>query len=261
MSLPSLQYGLFTSYFPPSQGQQPGEHESLLLLLFFFFNKFIYLFLAALGLRCCAGFLQLRPAGATLRCGARASHHSAFSCCGARALGMWASIVVACELSSCGSWDLERRLGSCGTWAQLLRGTWDLPGPGLEPVSPALAGGFLTTAPPGKSMNLFCMNFHVPTATEIMGIKEDTGSAPPLYLLNSSAHFAMKVCCSGSGHFILAFSLDPTSTHSGSGCASSFLRKSQLLLWNSFFDSRHCCLFTTWRLGGTKRNTPVATAM
>ena len=27
---------------------------------------------------------------------------------------------------------------------------WDLPGPGLEPVSPALAGGFLTTAPPGK---------------------------------------------------------------------------------------------------------------
>ena len=30
---------------------------------------------------------------------------------------------------------------------------WDLPGPGLEPVSPALAGGFLTTAPPGKSPN------------------------------------------------------------------------------------------------------------
>ena len=28
---------------------------------------------------------------------------------------------------------------------------WDLPGPGLKPVSPALAGGFLTTAPPGKS--------------------------------------------------------------------------------------------------------------
>ena len=27
---------------------------------------------------------------------------------------------------------------------------WDLPGPGLEPMSPALAGEFLTTAPPGK---------------------------------------------------------------------------------------------------------------
>ena len=27
---------------------------------------------------------------------------------------------------------------------------WDLPGPGLEPMCPVLAGGFLTTAPPGK---------------------------------------------------------------------------------------------------------------
>ena len=32
---------------------------------------------------------------------------------------------------------------------------WDLPGPGLEPVSPALAGGFLTTAPPGKFLGYF----------------------------------------------------------------------------------------------------------
>ena len=31
----------------------------------------------------------------------------------------------------------------------------DLPGPGLKPVSPALAGRFLTTAPPGKSHNIF----------------------------------------------------------------------------------------------------------
>ena len=28
---------------------------------------------------------------------------------------------------------------------------WDLPRPGLEPVSPVLAGRFLTTAPPGKA--------------------------------------------------------------------------------------------------------------
>ena len=33
-------------------------------------------------------------------------------------------------------------------------GMWDLPGPGLEPMSPALAGGFLTTAPPGKSLHV-----------------------------------------------------------------------------------------------------------
>ena len=46
-----------------------------------------------------------------------------------------------------------RRLSSCGSRAQLLRGTWDLPKPGLEPVSPALAGRFSTTAPPGKPKN------------------------------------------------------------------------------------------------------------
>ena len=43
-----------------------------------------------------------------------------------------------------------RRLSSCGSRAQLLRSMWDLPRPGLEPVSPALAGGLSTTAPPGK---------------------------------------------------------------------------------------------------------------
>ena len=32
---------------------------------------------------------------------------------------------------------------------------WDLPRPGLEPVSPALAGRFSTTAPPGKPLYLF----------------------------------------------------------------------------------------------------------
>ena len=35
---------------------------------------------------------------------------------------------------------------------------WDFPGPGLEPVSPALAGGLLTTAPPGEPKNLILIN-------------------------------------------------------------------------------------------------------
>ena len=96
-------------------------------------------------------FLQLRRAGATLHCGAWASHCSGSSCCGARALGPQASVVGARGLSSCGSQALERRLSSCGAWAQLLCGMWDLPGAGIEPVSPELADGFLTTAPPGKS--------------------------------------------------------------------------------------------------------------
>ena len=40
--------------------------------------------------------------GATHCGGARASHCSDFSCCGAQALGAWASVVAACGISSCG---------------------------------------------------------------------------------------------------------------------------------------------------------------
>ena len=61
--------------------------------------------------------------------------------------------------SSRGSGALERGLSSCGAWTLLLRGMWDLPGPGLEPVSPALAGRFLTTAPPGRPPVHWILNF------------------------------------------------------------------------------------------------------
>ena len=63
-----------------------------------------------------------------------------------------------------------RRLSSCGSRAQLLRGMWDPPRPGLEPVSPALAGRFLTTAPQGKpekfativcSNTVFCIDLYL----------------------------------------------------------------------------------------------------
>ena len=43
----------------------------------------------------------------------------------------------------------DHRLSHCGKQAQLLCGMWDHSGSGLEPVSPALAVGFLTTEPPG----------------------------------------------------------------------------------------------------------------
>ena len=65
---------------------------------------------------------------------------------------MRASVVVVYGLSSCDSWALGHRLSSCGSRAQLLCGMWDHPGPGIEPVSPALVGGFLTTMPPGKPL-------------------------------------------------------------------------------------------------------------
>ena len=76
----------------------------------------------------------------------------AFSSCGERGplfitvrgpLTIVASLVAEHRLRT-------RRVSNCGSRAQLLRGMWDLPRPGLEPVSPALAGRFSTTAPPRK---------------------------------------------------------------------------------------------------------------
>ena len=83
-------------------------------------------------------------------CSAPASHCDGFSCCGPQALGERASAVAARGLSNFGLQALERWCSSCGTRAQLLLGTWDLLGPGIKPVSPAPAGRFLLTAPPGK---------------------------------------------------------------------------------------------------------------
>ena len=107
---------------------------------FFFLNFYlfiyIYLFMAVLGLRFCA---------------------RAFSSCGKRGplfiavrgpLTIAASLVAEHRLQT-------RRLGNCGPRAQPLRGMWDPPRPGLEPVSPAPAGRLSTTVPPGKPWNDF----------------------------------------------------------------------------------------------------------
>ena len=83
----------------------------------------------------CQGLLQSWQAGATPHHGARASHHRGPSCCGA-------------QLQT-------RRLSNCGPRAQPLRGMRDPPRPGLEPVSPALAGRLSTTAPPGKPLTFY----------------------------------------------------------------------------------------------------------
>ena len=110
-----------------------------ILLFFLFFNFFLgviylviqLLFMAVLGLRFCA---------------------RAFSSC-----GNWGPLFIAVRgpLIIAASLVAEhrlqtRRLSNCGSWAQLLHGMQNLPRPGLEPVSPALAGRFSTTAPPGK---------------------------------------------------------------------------------------------------------------
>ena len=52
-------------------------------------------------------------------------------------------------------WRTGSRCAGFSSWgsrAQLPHGMWDLPGSGLKPVSPALAGRFPATAPPGKPL-------------------------------------------------------------------------------------------------------------
>ena len=106
------------------------------------------------GLRCfLRAFFSCGKRGLLSGRGAQASHWSGFSCCGAQPLGMQASEAAVCGPSSCGSRALEHWLSSCGTWPWLSWGTWDLPKPGIKPVSPAFAGGFFTTESSGMPRN------------------------------------------------------------------------------------------------------------
>ena len=102
--------------------------------------------MAMLDLHCCSwAFSSCSEHGLLFSCGAQASYCGGFSCCGAQALA-WTGF------SSCSFWALEHRLNSCGARAQWLRTIWNPPRSGTEPVSPALAGRFFTTEPPGKSI-------------------------------------------------------------------------------------------------------------
>ena len=92
---PSLQLYDYHYYYSSSPS---SSFPSFLKFFKLFFYKFIYLVsfgcVGSLLLR--VGFLQLWRAGATLRC-AWASHCSGFSCCGAQAPGVQASVVVALQ--------------------------------------------------------------------------------------------------------------------------------------------------------------------
>ena len=50
----------------------------------FFFKIYLFIFGCVGSSFLCKGFLQLRRAGVTLHCGARASHYCGLSCCGAQ---------------------------------------------------------------------------------------------------------------------------------------------------------------------------------
>ena len=111
-----------------------ATRDGLIIIIF----NFIYLVLTGLSLHCCVGFSLLAESwGYTLL----------------RWLLLWWSMGSGhAGFSSCDSWALRAQTQCCGTWAQLLRSTWDLPRPGMEPMSLALAGRFISTESSGKPL-------------------------------------------------------------------------------------------------------------
>ena len=140
LELTHLQSSVMYSFYHRYHLNIPNDwtdHKACVYSLLSFFFFLIYLFLAVLGLRFCA---------------------RAFSSCGKRGpffITVHGPLAVAASLVA--EHGLQTyRLSSCGSQDQLLRGMWDLPRPGLEPVSPALAGRFSTTAPPGRPYPFYC---------------------------------------------------------------------------------------------------------
>ena len=113
-----LSVSMSSSYMRESSSLWDESQEFFSDLSFVCFFLFVCFLLATLGLHCCAGaFSSWGERGATLHCGAQTSHRGGFSCFGARVLGVWASVVVARGLNSCGLRALEGRLSSCGARA------------------------------------------------------------------------------------------------------------------------------------------------
>ena len=107
-----------------------------LYCLFKIFYLFTYLF-TTLGLHC-------SPWAFSIYC-----EQGLFSSCSLQASQVWWLLL----LQSTGS--RHTGINSCGTWAYLPLSMWNLPQPGIEPSSPALACRFLTPGPAGKS--LYCL--------------------------------------------------------------------------------------------------------
>lgn len=124
---PTLRAGSISSY-PTSS---PSSLLCHLLCLYFYTKPFEnYLFIFG----CTGSFGCMR---AFSGCSAQAPHCSGFVC-RAQLPCPWASV-------------------GCGTRASLFHDTWDLSGPGIEPLYPASAGRSSTTRLSGKS--LLCLHF------------------------------------------------------------------------------------------------------
>ena len=111
------------------------------------FFVFVFVFSGCAGslglLHCYLGFFLVAVSRSHSLVVAHGLRIAVASRCKAQALG--------CSgFSCCSSWAPEHWFSSCGTWAQLFPR-----GPGIKPMSPALAGRFVAPEPPGKPMLIF----------------------------------------------------------------------------------------------------------
>ena len=136
-----------------------------------FLDNSLFTCVAVLGLQCCLlAFSSCGRPGPFSRGGAQASHCGGLSAAEHRLSAL--------------------RLSSCGTRASLPLGTWDLPGVEIKPASPALAGGIVTTGPPGQAP---CSFSFFPFLLYGIVTTGPPGQAPALFLsfLFSLYHFAV----------------------------------------------------------------------
>ena len=115
---------------------------------FFLTYMLLYLFMAMLSFHCCTwAFSSCKKWELLSSCNASLVAEHVLQVA-------WASVVAtgAHQL-----WLMGPRactLISCGMQAQLLCGMWNLPVLGMEPISPALEGRFLSTVPSEKSFKV-----------------------------------------------------------------------------------------------------------
>ena len=110
-----------------------------LLLIKKFFN-YLFIFVCAGSSLMPGLFSSWSKWGLLSSCGAWASHCGGFSCHGVQTLGYVGSVVMD-------------------------------PRPGIEPVSPALAGGFFATEPPGKPFFSFLKNIFIYLAALVLVVE------------------------------------------------------------------------------------------
>ena len=99
---------------------------------------------------CCVGFSPVAVSRAFSSCDTPASHRGASSVSEHGLQDTHTSVTAACELRSDSSGAPEHRLHSCGAWASLPRGLWDLPRPEIQPVSLHWQVDCLPLSQPGK---------------------------------------------------------------------------------------------------------------